>query len=200
VIYVEYISRRPGVTLTDFHATVNQAQAGWDDEHGQDRLLANVGRTWRLGPEPEYFAVWHTPDQGLDRIDDWDRIFREGAAERHERLFRQAARIDAAGCYDALREPIRARGGTYYLELFRPTGSADAIARFYEERTRDRPLVLNLLARRVGKLGPEPGGLALWTIPSFAALEALARELDGVAEPVELIAAGTYADTGREIL
>jgi hypothetical protein len=200
VIYVEYVSRRPGVALADFHATVNTAQAGWDEEHGQDRLLANLGRTWRLGPEPEYFAVWHTPDQGLDRIDDWDRIFREGAAERHERLFRQVARIDAAGCYDALREPVPARGGTYYLELFRPTGPTDAIARLYEERARERPLVLNLLARRIGRLGPEPGGLALWTIPGFAALEPLARELDGRAEPIELVAAGTYADTGQEIL
>jgi len=200
VIYVEFISRRPGVALEEFHASVNQAQAGWDAEHGQDRLLANVGRTWRLGPEPEYLAVWHTPDQGLDRIDDWDRIFRAGAAERHEQLFRRVARIDAAGCYDALLEPVGARGGTYYLELFRPRGSADAIARSYEQRARGRPLVLNLLAARIGRLGPEPGGMALWTIPSFAALDELARELDGAREPVELVAAGTYADTGREIL
>jgi hypothetical protein len=200
VIYVEFISRRPGVALEQFHASVNEAQAGWDAEHGQDRLLANVGRTWRLGPEPEYLAVWHTPDQGLDRIDDWDRIFRAGAAERHEQLFRRVARIDAAGCYDALLEPAGARGGTYYLELFRPRGPAEAIARFYERRAGARPLVLNLLAGRFGRLGPEPGGLALWTIPSFAALDELARELDGVREPVELVAAGTYADTGREIL
>jgi hypothetical protein len=200
VIYVEYVSRRPGVALEEFHAAVNQAQAGWDDEHGQDRLVANLGRTWRLGPEPEYLAVWHTPGQGLDRIDDWDRIFRAGAAERHERLFRRVARIDAAGCYDALREPIPARGGTYYLELFRPSGSAESIVELYERRAGDRPLVLNLLARRIGRLGPEPGGLALWTIPSFAALEELARDLDGLAEPVELIAAGAYADTGEEIL
>ena len=33
----------------------------------------------------------------------------------------------------------------------------------------------NLLAIRVGKLGPEPGGLALWTIPRFAALDAAAK-------------------------
>ena len=60
--------------------------------------------------------------------------------------------------------------------------------------------MLNLLAQRIGKLAPDPGGLGLWTIPSFAALEDLARDLDGISEPVELVAAGTYADTGREIL
>src|SRR5262249_37926402 len=196
VIYVEYLSRRPGIGLEEFHAAVNRAQAGWDDEHGEDRLLANVGRTWRLGPEPEYFAAWHTPDQGLGRVDDWDRVFRRGAAQRPEQVFGRVARIDAAGCYDALREPVRARGGTYYLELFRPTGPAEAIVRLYEERARDRPLLLNLLARRVGRLGPEPGGLALWPGPRVARLEELGR----VGEPVELVAAGTYADTGQEIL
>ena len=200
MIYVEYVSRRPDVPLDDFHATVNQAQAGWDDEHGEDRLVANLGRTWRLGPEPEYLAAWYTPAQGLDRIDDWDRIFRAGAAERHEQLFRRVARIEAAGCYDALREPVRASGGTYYLEVFRPTGAPEAIAAFYDERVRRRGFVLNLLARRIGKLGHEPGGLALWTIPRFAALEGLARELDGVLDPIELVAAGTYHDTGQEIL
>lgn len=201
VIYVEYVSRRPDVALADFHAAVNEAQAGWDNAHGEDRLLLNVGRTWRLGPEPEYVAVWHSPAHGLDRIDDWDLIFREGAMERHEQLFRRVARIDAAGCYDALREPVAGRGGTYYLEQFRPAGPNGAVAKFYEARVARWPeLTLNLLALRIGKLAPEPGGLAVWTVPSFAALEPLARELDGIREPVELVAAGTYADTGQEIL
>jgi hypothetical protein len=121
--------------------------------------------------------------------------------ERHEQLFRRVARIDAAGCYDELREPLVGRGGTYYAELFRPTGPREEIARLYAERAHRRPdLVLNLLALRIGKLGPEPGGLAVWTVQSFAALEPVARELDGVAQPIELVAAGTYADTGQEIL
>ena len=170
MIYVEYVSRRPGIALAEFHAAVNEAQGGWDDAYGEDRLLLNVGRTWRLGPEPEYFAVWHAPAHGLDRIDEWDRIFREGAMERHEQLFRRVARIDAAGCYDALREPVVGRGGTYYAELFRPAGPREEIARFYDERARRRPATtLNLLALRIGKLGPEPGGLAVWTIPAFGA-------------------------------
>ena len=91
MIYVEYVSRRAGVELAEFHAAVNEAQAGWDDAYGEDRLLLNVGRTWRLGPEPEYIGVWHSPAHGLGRIDDWDRIFRDGALERHEQLFRRVA-------------------------------------------------------------------------------------------------------------
>ena len=88
MIYVEYFSRLPGVALADFHRAVAQGQEGWGSSYQEDRLVWHAGRTWRLGPEPEYVAVWHTPDADFDRIDDWDRIFRGGAAERHERVFR----------------------------------------------------------------------------------------------------------------
>ena len=40
----------------------------------------------------------------------------------------------------------------------------------------------------------------MWVLPEFAALEEIARDLDGTDEPVELVTAGTYADFGREIL
>lgn len=40
----------------------------------------------------------------------------------------------------------------------------------------------------------------MWTIPAFASLAALARELDGIRDPLELTDAGTYTDIGREIL
>jgi hypothetical protein len=49
-------------------------------------------------------------------------------------------------------------------------------------------------------LGPEPSGLAVWTIPSFAALSEIGREVDGVRQPVQLEAAGTYTEAGREII
>lgn len=42
--------------------------------------------------------------------------------------------------------------------------------------------------------------MAVWTIPDFAALDEIARELDGAHEPIELVTAGTYADFGHEIL
>jgi hypothetical protein len=48
--------------------------------------------------------------------------------------------------------------------------------------------------------GPEPGALAVWTLPNFAALAEIADELDRVSEPVQLQAAGTYTDVGQEII
>jgi hypothetical protein len=206
VIYVEYFSRRPEVPLADFHQAVAQGQEGWGSSYQEDRLVWHAGRTWRIGPEPEYVAVWHTPEAGFDRIDDWDRIFRGGGAERHERVFRRVARIEAAGCYRALREPVGAPPSaepvrSYYVELFQATGDLEAVAALYEARARRHErLRLHLLVHRIGRLGPEPGGLAVWTLPDFASLGEIAEELDGVAEPVRLAAAGTYADVGAEIL
>ncbi len=97
--------------------------------------------------------------------------------------------------------PLAASGGPYYAELFRPTGSGEAIRALYQERARGHPaLRLNLLATRLGVLAPAPGGLAVWSLPDFGALSRIAEELDGVREPVRLVSAATYADTGREIL
>ncbi len=201
LIYIEYFSRRPGVDLDTFRAGVAEGQQGWDNGYDADRLVLNAGRTWRLGPEPEYFTAWHCPGAGCGRLDDWDRIFRGGEADHLEGAFFQVARIDVAGCYSPLIEPVHTRGGSYYVEFFRPRADEETISAFYAERTRAHPrLRLNLLLHRIGKLGPDPGGLAVWVLPDFAALEEIARELDGVDQPVELVTAGTYADFGREIL
>ena len=61
LVYVEYISRLPGVPLAEFQRVLIQAQQSWASGHGEDRLLLSAGRTWRLGPEPEYLHVWHSP-------------------------------------------------------------------------------------------------------------------------------------------
>ena len=200
LVYIEYISRLPGIDLETFRAQAAQGQEGWDSGY-EDELVLSVGRTWRLGPDPGYMTVWHTPTAGLDRIDAWDRIFRSGDADDLEQPFFQVARIDVAGCYDPLLEPVPARNGTYYAEFFSAHDTADAVRSFYESRAKQHPeFALNLLVQRIGKLAPEPGGLAVWTISNFAALDSVATELDGVNAPIRLAAAGTYADFGREIL
>ena len=200
LVYIEYISRLPGIDLETFRAQAAQGQEGWDSGY-EDELVLSVGRTWRLGPDPGYMTVWHTRNAGIDRIDAWDRIFRSGDADALEQPFFQVARIDVAGCYDPLLEPVPACNGTYYAEFFAAHDTADAVRSFYESRAKQHPeFTLNLLVQRIGKLAPEPGGLAVWTIPDFAALASVTTELDGVNVPIRLSAAGTYADFGREIL
>ena len=200
LVYIEYISRLPGVDPETFRAQAAQGQEGWDSGY-EDELVLSVGRTWRLGPDPGYMTVWHTRNAGLERIDAWDRIFRSGEADDLEQAFFQVARIDFAGCYAPLLEPVPARNGTYYAEFFAARGTADAVRCFYESRAEQHPeFTLNLLVQRIGMLAPEPGGLAVWTIPDFAALDSVATELDGINAPIRLSAAGTYADFGTEIL
>src|SRR5688572_2590638 len=150
MIYIEFTSRRPqpGVRenergalalesfesqLQRFHRAVLAGQSGWESSWSEDRLILSVGRTWRLGPEPEYLTVWHTPTAGLARIDDWDKVFRSGEADEVEKPFREVAWIECAGCYEALLDPVRqpsevkehnATGPRiYYAEFFEPVGS-----------------------------------------------------------------------------
>ena len=118
LVYLEFISRRPGVSLEQFHAVAGQGQTGWAGDNTEDILLANLGRSWRTGPEPEYIAFWYTQSQGLDRFDDWERIFRSGVAEQFEEPFRLAARIERGGSYDALLEPVPVDTERCYLEFF----------------------------------------------------------------------------------
>ncbi len=234
MIYIEFTSRRPQPGLREdergtlaaesfesqlqrFHRAVLAGQSGWEASWSEDQLVLSVGRTWRLGPEPEYMTVWYTPTAGLGRLDEWDKVFRSGEADAVEKPFRELARIDRAGCYEALLDPVRAsakgggaarsqagsgkEGAIYYAEFFEPVGSNDAIRTLYVQRAASHPnLVLMLCIVRIGKLAPDPGGLAVWTLPSYGALAAVARDLDGISEPVRLATAGVYNDVGQEIL
>ncbi|HUQ94188.1 MAG TPA: hypothetical protein VM120_21085 [Bryobacteraceae bacterium] len=201
MIYVEYIARRAGVALKDFHSVVRQVQEAWEAGHSSDEMILNAGRTWRVGPEPEYLGIWNTGDSGLERLDDWTRAFRERGEVGDEATMSRVARISIAGCYRALRPPVRARGSVYYVEYFRPVGSDDEIASAYQDRAaRHGTVKLNLLAVRIGKLAPDPGGIAVWSLHNFALLSAIAAEVDDGAKPVQLTACGLYADIEEEIL
>jgi hypothetical protein len=231
MIYIEFTSRRPQPGLREndrgklavesfesqlqrFHRAVLAGTSGWEGSWSADQMILNMGRTWRLGPEPEYMTVWYTATAGLGRLDDWDKVFRSGEADALEKPFREVARIERAGCYEALLEPLRqskdakrrdaqaaAGTGIYYAEFFEPVGSNEAIRDLYTKRAASHSsLTLALCGVRIGKLAPDPGGLAVWTLPSYGALAAIARDLDDMGEAVRLTTAGVYNDVGREIL
>jgi hypothetical protein len=112
-----------------------------------------------------------------------------------------AARIDVAGCYEPLLEPIAGSKGPYYGEHFDLARGAtrDDVRAFYEaRRERHAELELDLLVDRIGKLGPDPRGLAIWRAPSLGSLETIARELDGVETPIRLVTASFWENLGEE--
>lgn len=203
LVYLEFVSRRPGVGLHEFRSVVAGGQSGWSGDHGADVAILNVGRTWRIGPEPEYLTAWYHAEAGLDRLDDWEDVFTSGSADAYEEPFRLAARIDRAGCYEPLLEPTVGRLGRYLAEWFDPAPGADrdAIRSFFESRReRHGGLDLHLLVERIGFLGPDPRGLAVWGVPSWGAVDAIARDLDGVDDPIRPVTASLYADLGKEQL
>jgi hypothetical protein len=91
MIYIEYMSRRPGVELSKFHEFMLKGLEGWDAGYQEDELILGMSRTWRLGPEPEHIAVWDSPQAGFKRIDEWEGIFRSGAADHLEEPLQRVA-------------------------------------------------------------------------------------------------------------
>ena len=168
LIYIEFISRRPGVALEAFHVVAGGGQEGWAGDYDADVAVLNLGRTWRMGPEPEYLTAWYSPSAGLERLDEWERIFKSGDAARFEEPFRLAARIDRSGVYEPLLEPVVGTAGRYYAEYFdvAPGATRDDVRAAYEERAaRHSALALNLLCDRIGALGPDPADWRSGALP-----------------------------------
>lgn len=165
LVYVEFISRRAGASLQAFHTVIGGGQADWASEHPDDVMVASIGRTWWLGPGPEYLYAWWMPAHGLERLDDWEQTFDSGATDAFEESFQLAGRIDRAGCYEPLQDPIVGTTDRYYLEFldFAPDATREDVRSLYARRCADNPeLSLNLLVDRIGALAPEPRSLALW--------------------------------------
>jgi hypothetical protein len=196
MIYVEYTSRRPGVSLETFHKIMRLGGGGWASDHADDVAVLMLGRTWRMGPEPEYLTVWHSPAFGLERFDDWERVFRSGEADGYEEPFQMAARIDRAGCYEPLVEPVASPSERFYAEYFdwEEGADRDAVVAHFTGRTGE----LCLLIDRIGHLGPDPRGLAIWSVPAWSALSGIARDAPG--GPVRTVTAGLYSALGKETL
>ena len=72
--YIEYFRRRPGVPIETFHETVRASFDYWQAHNPPDRLVLLLGRTWRLGPSPEYLAAWEI--EGVERLTAWEEAAR----------------------------------------------------------------------------------------------------------------------------
>ena len=203
LIYVEFISRLAGISLEEFHRRSRGAQTLWADSYGDDQIVLNVGRTWRIGPEPEYLCVWFTPGQGLERIDDWEHLFGAGAHDTVNVEFEAVARIDRAGCYTALVAPVQGSRGRYYIEWFEVAANAstDQLRERFERRAGAHgELELNVVALPIGPMAPRSLGFAAWGLPTFGAAEPLATSAGELGPLAQVVDASLYADLGREQL
>ena len=203
LLYVEFISRRPGITLEDFRVHAGNAQSTWAADYGADQIVLNVGRTWRVGPEPEYLCAWYSPEHGLERIDDWETVFRSGGHDAVHAEFESVARIDCAGCYTTLFPATPGTRGRYYLEWFEVAAGASEsqLQDHFQRRARDHSdLDLNVVALPIGAMAPRSLGFAAWGLPDFAAAQGLATAAHEETSPVRVVDASLMADLGEEQL
>jgi hypothetical protein len=198
MLYVEFIERDRQMPIEVFRAL--GVQSAWEDPN--DELLGQIGRTMRLGPHPAYMAFCRFDD--FKRLDEWEAHFR---SEKHARDKRMHAKHQAihhfrAGCFDEVAPACRLSGGLYYVEFFSTTASvsqADLADHFSRRQALHPAGDLAMVLRRIGLLAPDPGGMAIWSVKNYVAIEAIARDVGGTPD-IRPAMAGVYRDFAAEIL
>jgi hypothetical protein len=196
LLYVEFIERDRTTPVEVFRAL--GAQSAWKDPN--DDLLGQIGRTMRLGPHPAYMAFCRFND--FRRLDEWEAHFRseKHAVDRGMHAKHLAIHHFRAGCYDEIIPARRLTGGPYYVEFFASGAGRNELAACFAARQKQHPEGrLAMVMKRIGLLAPDPGGMAVWEVDSYVALEALARDVRGSAE-IQPFMAGVYRDFADEIL
>jgi hypothetical protein len=188
--YIEFYDRQPGVSLERFHEVTLSAFPEWSRRYPEDEIVANIGRTWRLGRDP-YMLIWSC--RGFERWNEWDDIFHSNVVDDLEVPLLDVMSTYRTGFYEDLGSARpRPKSGPFYVELFEPSAEA---ADSYESRAQAAGIALSLLVTRIGLLGPDPAGLALFTLSALSDVERLQASTPEWVESV-----GTYDLVGREIL
>ena len=172
-----------------------RAQTTWADSYGDDQMVLNVGRTWRVGPEPEYLCVWYSAEARTRADRRVGAVFarRRATTAVHAEFECGRPRIDCAGCYTRSYPPATPGSrGRYYLEWFEvATGAPDPTQEHFERRVRAHSdLELNVVALPIGPWRPDPSGSPRGASPTSPPRRALGRRG----------ARGDLAGTGRRRL
>lgn len=166
MIYAEFIRRDRGLPLEMFRHFGRQ-----DWQSDEDVMVANLGRTMKLGPE-QAMCWWKIA--GMSRMDGWEAFFRsdEGRLYAAESPVARALDFHRCGLYDALVEGEAVGQGLHLVEFFDPgTASDEDLVELFSSRGR-RPA---WLLRSLGRMAPPPGGIALWSFGSYVEAEPFLR-------------------------
>jgi hypothetical protein len=199
MIYVEYIERDRFLPIEIFRKLGDQS--AWVDP--EDTLVGSFGRTMRLGPMPSYLAFWQC--KGMARMDEWEAHFNSPEAQLDiaEKATHRAIHLQHAGCYDALvADPPADRGRLFCIEYFAAHSrlqDAEIVRRIGARAAAEPAASLHFVLRRIGRLGPDPGCMAVLGFADYAALEGFERRRDDD-DPLRPTAVGVYRWFGREIL
>ncbi len=202
MIYIEYIERDRFMHFEIFRALGDQSWWAASDPDADDEMVAQLGRTLRLGPHPAYMTIWRC--RGFDKLDEWEKYLGGDAfrADVRSVASHKAIHLCDAGCYDEVVTGPPIEAGLQYVEYFKPDeeSSYQQLKEAHLNRAKiHQKGILNLVLWRIGFLGPYPGGIAIWTFPSYAALEGIVRD-DEWQKRLQIVGAGVYRIWGQEIL
>jgi hypothetical protein len=195
MIFVEHIHRDRSTPWEVFRKLGGQ---DWVAEG--DRMIANLGRTMRLAPEPHYMCWWQIPS--IARMDEWEAHFRtpEGRLYLAESPTNKALHFTRCGLYDDIIGDGEVPAGLHLVEYFvpEPAGS-DAVRRSFRDRgSKTKAGRLTYVLTRVGHLAPNPGGIALWSFDSYLQAEPFLRA-SASQSAVQITEAGLYRNFGDDI-
>jgi hypothetical protein len=190
VIYAEYIERDRTLPIEIFEHIGRQS--AWVSDI--DLKIANLGRAERIAPEPSVICLWRHP--GMKRMDEWEASFRtdEAKGDAGFQATRHAIHFRRGALYDEIIGGPPLGAGLHYIEFFvaGEEASDQQMRDNFSGRAKQYPTgKLDFVLRRVGLLGPDPGGLAIWTFADYAAAEPIIRERHG-GNPLRPVQAGIY--------
>lgn len=192
MIYAEFITRDRNLPLEMFRHFGRQ-----DWQSDKDTLVANLGRTMKIGPEPQALCWWKIA--GMVRMDEWEAHFKtaEGRLYMAESPVARALNFYRCGLYDIVSGGDPVGPGLHVVEFFDPEGrTAEQLRESFGARL-DRRGALAAILTRIGLLGPDPGGMALWTFPDYVSAEPFLRAASGPTCRVHAV--GLYRNIGDEI-
>jgi hypothetical protein len=190
VIYGEYIEHDRTLPIEIFQHIGHQS--GWVSD--VDVKVGNLGRAERIAPEPSVICLWRHP--GMARMDEWEASFRTDESRRSPafQATRLAIHFRRGALYDEIIGGPPLGEGLHYVEFFAAGEdiSDEQTRDNFSKRAKQYPAgKLDFVLRRVGLLGPDPGGIAIWTFADYAAAEPIVRERHG-GNPLRPLQAGLY--------
>jgi hypothetical protein len=195
MIFLEYIERD-----RDFPTELFRHHGGQDWSSPEDRKIANLARTMRLGPVPHYMCWWQI--SSIARIDEWEHFFRtaEGRLYVAESPVPKVLNFTRNGLYDELIGDGPVSSGLHLAEFFSADdASAEETRRYFEMRAAALGAGrLTYVLKRIGLLAPDPGGVALWSFADYVQAEPFLRA-PRTSGPLRIVEAGFYRNFGEDI-
>lgn len=197
MIYIEYMEHDRSIPLDLFHA---EGDNPWHLESKDDSIdhpIAVLGRTLSLGPHPPYLVIWRC--KTLEKLEEWQSYF-TARKSLHQAASRNAIHLSNAGCYREAFAGPPIGGGIQYIEYFTYglNHEENTIALCFHERMKlHENGSLNFVLCRMGPLGPDPGGLAIWTFDSHAHIEEILLD-DTRLKYIGIVTAGIYRKLGED--